>query len=93
MSNLSEFLARELREPTPEEMADIRRRDLEERRQREAERHEAEVKRAYLAQPGSDEAGWQRDRTALLAETRKQDAIKQRDAARDQITLSYRRSF
>lgn len=93
MSNLSEFVARELREPTPEEMADILQRDLEDRRQREADRHEGEIRRIFMAQPGATEAEWSRQKADILAKDRAAQAVKQRDQAREQLTRSYRRSF
>jgi len=93
MSNLSEFVARELREPTPAEKLEIQQRDLEERRQREAERHERELRSAYLAQPGATEADWTKEKASILAEDRAARTVRQRNEAREQIARQYRSSF
>ncbi len=93
MSNLSEFVARELREPTPAEKLEIQQRDLEERRQREAERHERELRSAFMAQPGATESDWTKEKGRILAEDRTARTVKQRDTAREQMARSYRSSF
>lgn len=90
MSNLSEFVARELREPTPEEMAEIQERDRQDALRREADRHEGEIRRAYMSQPGADEAGWQRDRADVLSESRKQATLRQHEEARRSQAALYR---
>jgi hypothetical protein len=40
------------------------------------------MRRAYLASPGADEAGWEREKAGILAEDRKAQAVKNKDAAR-----------
>lgn len=87
------FVAEHLRPPTPEEARGIAEQEREDRRQQEAERHEREVKRIYMSQPGATESGWATEKAGILAKDRAAQMVKQRDATREQLTRSYRRSF
>jgi hypothetical protein len=76
------FLAKHIRQPTPDEAREIEHQEREDARQRDAQCHERELRRAYLATPGADEAGWEREKAAILAADRKERTVKGRDAAR-----------
>jgi hypothetical protein len=78
----AEFAAKHLRRPTREEAQQILELEREDRKAQVAERHERELKRAYMATPGADEAGWEREKAGILAEDRKARAVKNKDAAR-----------
>lgn len=87
----AEFTAKHSRRPSPDEEREIRRLEQEDRRIEVAERQEREVKRAYLsANPGADEALWEREKTALLAADRAARAKRQEAAARESQSRLYR---
>lgn len=93
MSRHGEFVAKNLRPPTPEEARVIAEQELQDRRDAEAKHHEAEVKRIYMNQPGATELGWATEKGRILTEDRAAQTVKQRDTAREQMAHSYRRSF
>ena len=93
MSRHGEFVATKLRPPTPEEARELAALEAEDQRVQEAARHERDVRRIYLSQPGATEADWAKQKADILAKDRAAQTVKQRDAARDQLARSYRRSF
>jgi hypothetical protein len=92
-SHLSAFVAEHLRPPTSEEAKELAALEQEDHRQRESERHERDVRRIFMAQPGATEADWSKQKADILAKDRAAQTVKQRDVAREQMTRSYRRSF
>jgi sigma54-dependent transcription regulator len=90
MNRRANFLAEHKRQPTREEAQQILELEREDRRAAEATRHETELRRAYLACPGADEAGWARERSAILAEDRKERALQAKDAARRAQSVIYK---
>lgn len=90
MSRESDFIAANLRMPTREEAKELAALEAEDQRKRESERYERDVRRAYMTTPGADEAGWQRDRAEVLAESRKADTLRQREEARRSQAALYR---
>jgi hypothetical protein len=84
------FLAEHKRQPTREEALQLVELEREDRRAAEAERHERELRRAYLASPGADEAGWEREKAGILATERAERAVKNEDAARAAQGRMYR---
>ena len=92
-SHLSAFVAKELREPTPEEARELAALEAEDQRKREAERHERDVKRIYLNQPGATESGWATEKASILAKDRAERTVRERNAAQAEIARQYRSSF
>jgi hypothetical protein len=86
----AEFAAKHLRQPTREEALQLVELEREDRRQREAERHERELKRAYLATPGATEDDWKREKAGILATERAEQAVRTKDAARRAQGRMYR---
>jgi hypothetical protein len=76
------FLAEHRRQPTPEEEREMREAAREDAKAAEAERHENELRRAYLGQPGATEAGWAQEKSAILEKDRAERTLANREAAR-----------
>lgn len=93
MSRESDFIAANLRMPTPEEARELAALEAEDQRKREAERHERDVRRIYMNQPGATESGWATEKAGILAKDRQERTVQERNAAREQMARSYRRSF
>lgn len=92
-SHLSAFVAKELREPTPQEAKELVALEAEDQRKREAERYERDIKRIYMSTPGATESGWATERAGILARDRQERTVRERNAAQAEIARSYRRSF
>lgn len=92
-SHLSAFVAKELREPTPQEAQELAALEAEDQRKREAERYERDIRRIYLSQPGATEAEWSKEKARILADDRAARTVRERNAAQAQIARSYRSSF
>ena len=63
---------------------------VEARRAKRAAQHEAELRSAYLSVPGADEAGWEREKSTILAADREAAALGRQDAARAAAARFYR---
>jgi hypothetical protein len=64
------FAAEHKRPPTPAEAIALTEQARAEARAAEANRREAELKRAYMTQPDGSEEGWAKERATLLAADR-----------------------
>jgi hypothetical protein len=86
----AEFAAKHLRQPTREEAQQLVELEQEDRRQREAERHERELRRAFMATPGATPEQWEKEKTTILATDRAEQSAKNKDAARQAQGRLYR---
>jgi hypothetical protein len=74
----------------PEFLERDRKAAREQRRARDIQRHEEDLRRAYLETPGADEAGWEKEKGAILAADRADRAVKNKAAARRSQATLYR---
>ncbi len=78
----SDFLAKHLRQPTREEALEIAEQERADRREREVQRHERELKLAFMSQPGATASSWEKERAGLLAADRVERTRKAQESAR-----------
>jgi hypothetical protein len=86
----SAFLAEHKRQPTKEEALQLVELEREDRRAAEAERHETELRRAFMSQPDASEESWEKERAGLLAADRLERTAKARESARAAQSRMYR---
>lgn len=86
----AEFVSTNLRVPNVEEDRQVREQARADQRADEATRHEAEVKRAFMAQPGATLESWERERADILRKDREQKTIAAQRAARAESAQRYR---
>jgi hypothetical protein len=86
----AEFAAKHLRQPTPDEERQLAEQERQDRREADAQRRERELRHAYLDTPGATPESWEKEKAGILTKDREEQAIKNKDAARQAQSQLYR---